>query len=233
MIDATPQESRELQVFADAPPREAVSDIAAFFDVPPDAITVEGCESTPEVVLRADGEKLLAAPLDRLWEAVTTTAEVIRTGPDPQSIIERLDTTTFRSHSARQLVVASRYVERRAERAGEGSLYACFQHLSRLEADLRTLLYYSVLARSDLDVHLLGVQDTELTDTVGLRIHDSTSDELARTWLVVYDGNGSDDLKAALVAEETGNRQFRGFWTVDPDRVDEIIDYLTETYLDS
>jgi DICT domain-containing protein len=221
-------------VFADEPPAEAVADIAAFFDVPSSTVSVHtATETRPEVVLRVDGEELLTASMAELWEAVTTTAEVVRTEPDPIAVIDQLDTTTFRSQSVPQLVVASRYVERRAERQDEGALYACFQHLSRVERDLRTMLYYSVLARSDLAVHLFGLPDTDLLDTEGLIIHDDSSEELARTWLVAYDGNGDDSQKAALVAEEIGPRQYRGFWTVDPDRVDEIMTYLSETYLSS
>jgi len=218
-------------VSVDEPPAEAVSDIAAFFDTPPTAVSVhDASETRPEVVLRVDGEELLTASMAELWEAVTTTAEVIRTEPDPISMIDRLDTVTFRSQSVPQLVVASRYVERRAERQDEGTLYACFQHLSRVKRDLRTMLYYSVLGRSSLEIHLFGLPDTDLLDTDGLTVHDESSEELARTWLVAYDGNGDDDLKAALVAQEVGPRQYHGFWTVDPDRVDEIISYLTDTY---
>lgn len=188
-------------------------------------------ESRPEVVLTVDGEELLTESVETLWEAVTTTAEVIRTEPDPSSVIDRLDTTTFRSQSVPQLVVASRHIERRAERQDEGTLYACFQHLSRVERDLRTMLLYNVLARSNLDVHLFGIPDTDLLDTDGLMVHDESSEELARTWLVAYDGNGWDVQKAALVSEEIGPRQYRRFWTVDPGRVDEIISHLTGTYI--
>lgn len=181
--------------------------------------------------MRVDGKKLLTASLRLLWEAVTTTVEVVRTEPDPLSILDQLDTATFRSQSVPQLIVASRYVERRAERHEKGTLYACFQHLSRVERDLRTMLYYSVLGQSDLDVHLFGLPDTQLLDTEGLIVHDESSEELARTWLVAYDGNGNDAEKAALVAQEIGARQYRGFWTVNPARVDDIIGYLSETYL--
>lgn len=237
LIEATPAASRELQVYADDPPAEALSDIASFFDIPADAVSVHGAsETNPAIVLTASGEELLATSIETLWEAVTTTAEVVQsestTNPDPISLIEQLERMTFRSQSVPQLVVASRYVERRAERRGSGTLYACFQHLSRVERDLRTMLYYGVLARSELDVHLFGLPDTELIDTEGLCIHDEVSDELARTWLVAYDGDGNDELKAGLVAEEIGPRQYRGFWSREPDRVDEIIGYLTDTYLD-
>jgi DICT domain-containing protein len=232
MIEAVSQESRELQVYLDDPPAKAISDIATFFDVPDSAVTVRRATKTkPNIVLVAGGEELLTASVDRLWEAVTTTAEVIQTGLDPRSVIDQLDTATFRSQSVPQLVVASRYIERLAERQGEGTLYACFQHLSRIERDLRTMLYYSVLAESNLDVHQFGFPDTELNTTDGLIVHGLESEELAQTWLVAYDGNGVDDKKGALVAQEIGPRQYRGFWTFEPARADEIISYLTSTYL--
>ncbi len=232
LIEAVPLESTELHLYHPAPPSEAVSDIAAFFDLPTAAVTVHGDSGTkPEVVLTADGEELLDASIDELWSAVTTTAEVLQTDADPVWLIDQLETSTFRSQSVPQLVVASRYVERRAERQGKGTLYACFQHLSRVDRDLRTMLYYNVLGRTDLDVHLFGLPDRPPLDTDGLLVHDADSEELARTWLVAYDGNSEDDLKAALLAEEIGPRQYRGFWTQEPERVDEVIEYLTETYL--
>jgi DICT domain-containing protein len=236
LIEAVPRESRELQLYVADPSDEAVADIAAFFDLPRSAVTIHGdSKSKPEVVLTANGESLLEASIDELWEAVTTTAEVLQTesaaGHDAVSLIDQLETSTFRSQSVPQLVVASRYVERRAERQTKGTLYACFQHLSRVNRDLRTMLYYNILGRTDLDVHLFGLPDRTPLDTDGLLVHDAASEELARTWLVAYDGDGRAGLTAALLAEEIGPRQYRGFWTQEPDRVDEIIGYLIETYL--
>jgi len=236
MIEAVPHGNRELHVSVDEPPAKALRDIAAYFDIPSANVTVDSLSADgPEVVLRADGEELLAVPIEPLWVAVTTTAEVLQNEPtaglDSLSVIEQLETSTFRSQSVPQLVVASRYIERQAERCGDGTLYACFQQLSRVRRDLRTLLYYTVLAKSDLDVHLFGRPDIDLTDTDELIVHETTSDELTSTWLVAYDGDGDDDPKGALVAEEIGPRRYRGFWTFEADRVDSVIEYLTETYL--
>lgn len=233
MIDAVDHQPRELRISVPEPPSAAIAAIADFFDVPTDAVRFVDPEdqTTPEVVVRTPEKELLAADLDAVWEAVTTTAEVVRTASVPLSLLDELDVTTFRSQSVPQLVVASRYVERRAERQASGTLYACFQHLSRLENDLRTMVYYSVLAETDLEVHLFGVPDTELADTEGLVIHDIDSEELARTWLVAYDGDGVEAHKAALLCQEIAPRQYRGFWTHEAARVDEIIAYLTDTYL--
>lgn len=233
LIEAVPEESTELHLYHPDPPTEAVSDIAAFFDISTAAVRVHRDNKTmPEVVLTVDGEDLIAASIEALWTAVTTTAEVLHTDADGVWLFDHFETSTFRSQSVPQLLVASRYVERQAERHGKGALYACFQRLSRINRDLRTLLYYTVLGHTDIEVHLFGLPDTAPLDTDGLVIHGTASEELARTWLVAYDGDGDEELKAALLAEEVGRRQYRGFWTQEPDRVDEIIGYLTETYLE-
>jgi len=47
---------------------------------------------------------------------------------------------------------------------------------------------------------------------------------------LLSDGDGSDQFKRGLVAEERDPNQLYGFWTYDPETVDEIIDYLRTTY---
>ena len=66
--------------------------------------------------------------------------------------------------------------------------------------------------------------DTDLT------IHVERSDEIRESWFVVYDGGGVDVNKCALVAEEREPRSFYGFWTYDPETVDWLLEYLSETY---
>lgn len=50
------------------------------------------------------------------------------------------------------------------------------------------------------------------------------------SWFVVHDGDGDDDRKAALIAEEIGDNEDRGSWTFEPRLVDEVLGYLENTY---
>lgn len=233
-INTVDQPSRHLSITVDTS-SDVIDAIADFFDI--SEVTVQPDKRTaeqPDVVLSEDDIPVISGSIDELYSAVTTTAEVLQTEstahPDALDIIDQLETTTFHSQNTRQLLVASRYVERQAERAAVGSLYSCFQELSRLKEDLRTRLYYSVLADSGLDVHIFGAPDVSLGDTDRITVHGVDTEEIASAWLVVYDGDGKDERKTAILAEEIAPNQYEGFWTADSNRVDEILVYVSNTY---
>lgn len=54
---------------------------------------------------------------------------------------------------------------------------------------------------------------------------------IANAWVVVYDGNGNDTQKSALLAEQRGPEQFYGAWTYDVTVVDWILTHIETTYL--
>jgi DICT domain-containing protein len=112
---------------------------------------------------------------------------------------------------------------------GKGALHSGFQTLSILEPQMDV---YTRLAENEgLDVHAYAAPDTDVpSHDTDLTIHVERSDEIRRSWFVVYDGAGIDVNKCALLAEERDPRTFYGFWTYDPDTVDWILDYLETAY---
>jgi hypothetical protein len=144
-------------------------------------------------------------------------------------ILDHLDETMFTSYDTRQMVAASREIEDRAWRLEDGALHAGFQHLSILADQMD--VYTRLASREGLDVHAYAYPDAEVPrhDT-DLTIHVERSEEIRKSWFVVYDGDGVDVNKCALLAEEREERSFYGFWTYDPDTVDWIVDYLESAY---
>jgi len=144
-------------------------------------------------------------------------------------ILDHLDETMFTSYDTEQMVAASHEIEDRAWRLDEGSLYAGFQRLSILADQMD--VYTRLAAQEGLDVHAYAYPDASVPDhDTELTIHVERTDEIADSWFVVYDGNGIDVNKCALLAEERESRTFYGFWTYDPSTVDWIIDHLESTY---
>jgi DICT domain-containing protein len=143
-------------------------------------------------------------------------------------ILDHLDETMFTSYDIKQMVAASREIEDRAWRLGEGQLHAGFQVLSILGDQMDV---YKRLASGGLDVHAYAYPDDDVpAHDTDLTIHVERSEEIERSWFVAYDGGGVDVNKCALLAEERDDRAFYGFWTYDPDTVDWILDYLESAY---
>lgn len=194
-------------------------------------------EATPSgkpgefVTLSEDGEVLTAASLTDLRQMLSETDTAIGLSDSPyRPILDHLDETMFTSWSIEQMVRASREIEDRAWRVGNGRLYAGFQSLSTLRGELPV---YERLASKDLDIHAYAVPDEDPPDHDGLTLHIERATEIEESWFVVFDGgDGADaaDNKCALLAEERDPRQFYGFWTYDSDTVDWIFDYLESTY---
>ena len=149
-------------------------------------------------------------------------------GDEPyRPILEELDETMFTSWNIEQMTRTSREIEDRAWRVGGGTLHAGFQYLSTLRGELPV---YERLGSKDIEVHAYAVPDEEPPDHEGFTLHMERAEEIANSWFVVYDGDGDDDNKCALLAEEREPREFYGFWTYDAGTVDWIIDYLETTY---
>lgn len=142
-------------------------------------------------------------------------------------ILDRLDDTMFTSWDPAQMVAASREIEDRAWRVGAGTLYAGFQSLSTLRGELPA---YERLGSKNITIHAFASPDAEPPANRGFQLHVERADEIENSWFVVYDGDGVDENKCALLAEEREPRSFYGFWTYDPDTVDWIVDYLTAEY---
>jgi DICT domain-containing protein len=142
--------------------------------------------------------------------------------------LDHLDETMFTSYSREDMVAASREIEDRAWRVGDGELHAGFQTLDVLTGETDT---YDLLGGKErLDVHAYAADEGDAPDVEHYTVHVGETAEIRETWFVAYDGGGYDEAKCALLAEERAPGEFYGFWSYDPETVDYIIDYLTDRY---
>jgi hypothetical protein len=195
--------------------------------------------SGPEefAVLARDGEFVTAVTVDDLLSGSggdgTEGAEGERGDPGSgarvgRPVLDHLDETMFTSYSREDMVAASREIEDRAWRVGDGALHAGFQTLDVLTGEADT---YDLLGEKErLDVHAYAADEGEAPDVEHYTVHVGETAEIRETWFVAYDGGGYEDAKCALLAEERAPGEFYGFWSYDPETVDYIIDYLTERY---
>lgn len=143
-------------------------------------------------------------------------------------VLDHLDETMFTSYSRSDMVSASREIEDRAWRVGDGELHAGFQTLDVLTGEADT---YDLLGGKErLDVHAYAANEGDAPVGGHYTVHVGKTAEIRETWFVAYDGGGYDDAKCALLAEERAPGEFYGFWSYDPETVDYIIGYLTERY---
>jgi DICT domain-containing protein len=141
------------------------------------------------------------------------------------AVLEHVDDRTFTSYDMGQMLLASHEIERYAHRVGEGELHAGFQHLSTLESQTHI---YEKLRDTDVDVHVYGEGDADVP--AGLVEHASEAEEILGSWFVVFDADRSPVHTRALVAVETGDRTFTGFWTYENDTVDDVLARLRDQY---
>lgn len=196
-----------------------------------------------DVVILVRGDEVVASsPLDALLETILlVNADLYTTGtrsldaisvPD---VIERLADTPFvvSGYPARErakivLVAMSRHIERRAWVAGSGTVRVMFQRFSRLDDELGTRRVYERLSATDLDIHLYGVPDAAIPDSVQATLHGGSTRAHRSAWAVVFDAPESRD-SAALVAKERGDNEFRGSWTFDAATVDSIDRFCSQS----
>jgi DICT domain-containing protein len=181
-------------------------------------------------VLSSDGEFLTAIGVgDVLASSRGVTPDFSRETYEP--VLDELDETMFASYDTGRMVAASKEIEDRAWRGGRGELHAGFQTCGRFAAEADT--YEHLADRDALAVHVYAHPEgaEELDAVSGPTLHRSAETEIRDTWFVAYDGGGGDAAKCALLAEERSAGSFYGFWTYDPDTVDDIVDYLRRTYV--
>jgi len=218
------------------PPADStlVSDLREYFTT--QNVTVTGrrtASGEPEgvVVLQLDEEVLAAVPAEQLEELLAGGALRNRgvgiDDTDYHEILQHLKETTFTSYDKGQMISISHEIEDRALRVDGGTLYTGFQYASKL-LDQRRL--YERLATTAVDIHTFGVPDATV-DIKGITHHAEDSEEIERSWFVVFDGDGDDRYKTALLATEQAPNQFYGFWSDDPGIVDRIGDYLDGAYI--
>ena len=127
-------------------------------------------------------------------------------------------------------MAASREVEDRAWRKGEGTLHTGFQRVGAIEQQSDV---YADLSGKNLDIHAYSAPSPEVPEIDGVTLHQEDTREIAESWFVVFDGAGDPLDACALLAEERGDtdeRLFYGFWTYDPAIVDDILAHLDRRY---
>ena len=184
------------------------------------------------VVRDADGEFQGALGIETLRAIVSPETHppwvLSDAGSDASELFDFLDNTLFTAYDRRQMLAVSREIEERAWRADAGTLYAGFQNAGAFRAQVPV---YDRFARESGVAVRIFIEDgwnEDLDD--GIDVVSDTGGEIGRYWFVLFDGGGSDLNAGGLLAEEREPGTYYGFWTHDPEFVEEITSYLRRTY---
>ena len=207
------------------------------------------------LVLLMEGDEVVAgSTLDELGDAVLfVNSDLYTTGArslsdiDLPSVISGLDDATFTlrgyPESNRQkllLITISRFIERVAWVAGDGTLRSSFQRLSRIDDEVGTRAVYERISGTAVDTHLYGVPD-DIPEDLDAVIHAGAEPDFTDSWFVVYrppegphsaESDPENDLKrgveggVGLLAVEAEPRVWRGLWTFDADRLSRMNRYI-------
>ena len=165
--------------------------------------------------------ELLEPPVPRPWDP-----SILSEGY--QAVFELFENSVFVALDRGQLLSASREIENRAWRVGRGTLLAGFQRTAALERQRR--IYEELAGGTALDVHVYVEDDGVDLAEVSVTVHSEADSELGEYWFLAFDGDGDDEHKCALLAEQRRDDEYEGFWTYDPDLVDELAAYVRRTY---
>lgn len=175
-------------------------------------------EPNSTVAVEAGDRRLASDDVEQVSAYIDSWETALSTDRRPPSIFEALDETVFRSTNKRQLILASRLVETRAMRAGEGRLAAGFQQLSLARPQLT---FYKQLP-STITVSLYGEPDWLPPADSGIEAYDPGVESHADYWWVLFDNTDTPSQHAALVAEENPDNTYTGFWTYRESLVEAI-----------
>jgi DICT domain-containing protein len=225
---------KELRLFNIDPTDAIHEELETYFETQNLRIAVgQTASGSPKGVAVLSDESAVLAVVD-----VSMLRHLLEEGPSGASelgiaderydrILRHLKETTFTSVDTEQLLYASREIEDRARRVSQGSIHAGFQHCSVM-AQQQSI--YTDLARRGVSVHTYGIPDATPPDLGSGHVHVVSTDEIAETWFVVFDGGGNNTQKTALLAHEDDENAFYGSWTYDPRLVDHVLAHLYRTY---
>lgn len=232
-IDAIESRRKTLDVYTDR--ESTVSKLAAQFSTRNVRVSQNeypaGADQEFIVIRNGDGDAQGAVGIERFRTLITPDIrppwERSETNGDLSELFDFLDGTLFTSFSRRQMLAVSREIEERAWRVDAGSLCVGFQNAAAVTA--QAAIYDRFARHSGVDTQLF------IEDGMAERVDESIAvvsggEEIGRFWFLLFDGGGADQSKCGLLAEERDPDQFYGFWTYEPEIVDEIIDYLRATY---
>jgi hypothetical protein len=233
-IERIGQHEKELRLFNVDPADAIHGELRVFFETQNVRIVQDRTASgNPEdIAVLSNATEVLAlvdvASLRDLLDDVPTGAD--KFGIDDtkyDTVLRHLKETTFSSSETEQLLYASREIEDRARRTGQGTIHAGFQQCSIMAAE-RPI--YTDLARRGISVHAYGVPDVSPPNLGAGHVHPVSTDEIAEMWFVVYDGGEDSSQKTALLAHQRAENVFYGAWTYDPGLVDHVVGYLEQAY---
>jgi hypothetical protein len=187
------------------------------------------------IVRDADGEFRGALGIDKLRAILSPEIHPPWTlsdaDPDSADLFDFLDDTIFTAYDRRQMLAMAREIEDRAWRTDAGTLYAGFQNAGAFRA--QAPVYDHFARESGVAVRVFvedgWEDDVDLAD--GVEIVSGAGDEIGRFWFVLFDGAESDLDACGLLAEERRPDEYYGFWTYDPELLEEMISYLHAEYL--
>jgi hypothetical protein len=211
----------------------------------------ERADDTVALVAERESEREVVAtsPLDTLAETILlVNSDLYMSGAagleefELPDVLEHLDEVPFRLRGYPEsntekllLIVISRYIERRAWQAGDGTLRTSFQRLSRMEDERGTRAVYETIGDSEVQTHVYGLPDWQPPPELGAVSHGGHTEPFRRSWFVVYTppGDGSLDLDledphVALLALEVQPREWKGFWTFRTSLVERLDGYIAE-----
>ena len=165
--------------------------------------------------------ELLEPPVPRPWDPAILS-EGYRT------LFEILENSVFVSLDRGQLLSASREIENRAWRVGRGTLLVGFQRPAAFEK--QRPIYDALVDDTALEVHVYVRDDSTVPERSDVAVHLEDDGEVGDYWFLAFDGDGDDDQKCALLAEERSPGEYDGFWTYDPELVDDLSAYVRRTY---
>lgn len=136
-----------------------------------------------------------------------------------RSFFEILEKVVLSGMNRRELLAVSREIEDRAFRVGEGTLRVSFQTLSTFRS--QTSVYRTLGAKTDLEIHVYGVEDWTPPAIAGITYHTEEGTRLEPYWALAYDGGPGETQACGLVAEGHSDG-YTGFWTYDAATVETI-----------
>jgi hypothetical protein len=134
------------------------------------------------------------------------------------------------------LIELSRYIEARAWEHGVGELHSSFQYLSRLRDERGTHDVYRSLGETDVDVNIYGIEDETIPSDIDATTYtDAAVEELRRAWFVLYTHPTDPAESAALVCYQLPGEDgrlgpWKGFWTFDADRIEDVRTYVESNF---
>ena len=143
---------------------------------------------------------------------------------DYSDLFEFLENTLFTSYDRRQMLAASREIEERAWRTDAGTLFVGFQNSAALASQVS--VYERMVRERNLGITIFVEDEYDERIADGIDVVSDVGGEIGAFWFVIFDGGGSDLRKCGLLAEERESDRYYGFWTYDPERIDELVSYL-------